>query len=349
MKLAHFINHFYAGIGGEDKAGTPVGTGEGPTGPGNGLKRLLPDSLQIVGTVYAGDNYFNENLEQARSQVLEAVRRMGPDLLIAGPAFESGRYGIACAEVCNTVSRELGIPSISAMFEDNPGVDVSRKYKNSKVYVLPCGRLASSMAEALSAIARFAPKALSNEIGPAAREGYLPRGIRRLERVEKSGVERALDMLVARLNDRPFVTEVPLRGLTRVDPAPPVGNLSRTTIGLVNTTGISPLGNPDGFMRQRNTKWRKYPIEALDSLAQGQWEAIHGGHDTRFTNSNPNWGAPLDVLRKLEKNGTFERLYPYLYTTPGNMAYVNVMEQFGREMATDMKEGGVQAVLLVST
>lgn len=349
-KIVHFINNFFAGIGGEDKSDTPVGVRPGPVGPGNGLKRLLPPTVEIAGTVYAGDNYFNENLELAGQQVLEAVRQMSPQLLVAGPAFDSGRYGAACAEVCHHVSRELGIPSLSAMYEENPGVDIYRNYKNPMVFIFPSGRLASSMPEALATLSRFIAKITAHaEIASAAAEGYFPRGIRRLEWVDKTGVERAIDMLVARLNDQPYTTEVPLRSLARVNPALPLVDVSTATIALANTTGIAPFGNPDGFMRQRNIKWKKYFIGDLDSLQQGKWEAIHGGHDTKYTNSNPNWGAPLDVARKLEGAKFIGRLYPYLYTTPGNMAYVNVMEQFGREMAADMKAEGVQGVLLVST
>lgn len=350
MKLVHFINHFFAGIGGEEKADTPVGVRQGPAGPGNGLKNLLSPGVSIAGTVYAGDNYFNENVEKATREVLEAVRTWSPDLLVAGPAFDAGRYGVACAEVCNAVSRELGIPSVSAMYEENPGVDLYRNYKNQKVFFLPSGALASAMTEALATMARFVNKAASGvEIGSAAAGGYFPRGIRRLVQVEKSGAERAVEMLLARLNNQPFTTEVPLRGLAPIIPAPPLANLAAATIALVNTTGIVPIGNPDAFKRLRNTQWKKYFIGDVDSLEEGKWEAIHGGHDTRYTNSNPNWGVPLDVARILEREKVFAKLHPYLYTTPGVQASVNLMQQFGREMAEDMKAAGVTGVILVST
>ncbi|MBI4317945.1 MAG: glycine/betaine/sarcosine/D-proline family reductase selenoprotein B [Chloroflexi bacterium] len=350
MKLAYYINHFFAGIGGEDKADTTVGVREGPVGPGNGLKNLLSPGITIAGTVYAGDNYFNENVEKATKEVLDAVRAFSPDALIAGPAFDAGRYGVACAEVCNTVSRELGIPSVSAMYEENPGVDVYRNYRNPRVFFLPSGPLADTMSRALADMAGFVDKiALGAEPGSAASEGYFHRGIRRLVEVEKSGAERAVAMLLARLNDQPFSSEVPLRGLDPITPAAPLANLAGATIALANTTGIVPIGNPDAFKRMRNTQWKKYFIGDLESVEQGEWEAVHGGHDTRYTNSNPNWGVPLDAARVLEREEVFAHLHPYLYTTPGVQASVNLMQQFGREMAQEMLAAGVNGVIMVST
>ena len=31
------------------------------------------------------------------------VKKYNPDLFIAGPAFNAGRYGVACGDICKTV------------------------------------------------------------------------------------------------------------------------------------------------------------------------------------------------------------------------------------------------------
>ena len=40
---------------------------------------------------------------------------------MAGPAFNAGRYGLACAAVCAGARRTLGVPALTAMFAENPG------------------------------------------------------------------------------------------------------------------------------------------------------------------------------------------------------------------------------------
>ena len=98
-----------------------------------------------------------------------------------------------------------------------------RDYHNDKVFLLPTAETAAGMGRALSALAPFACRLGAGEtIGPADQEGYLPRGIRRLERTDRPGFERAVDLLLAKVEGRPFVTEVPMEVWDKVEPAPPL-------------------------------------------------------------------------------------------------------------------------------
>jgi len=81
---------------------------------------------EIVATIVCGDSYFNENLEAASEKVLSLIQAEKPDMVIAGPAFNAGRYGMACGTVCNLLV-EKGITAITAMYDENPGVDVFKK------------------------------------------------------------------------------------------------------------------------------------------------------------------------------------------------------------------------------
>lgn len=348
--VVHYLNQFFAGVGGEEKAENPPEIRDGPVGPGRALERFLPEGARVAATVFCGDNYISQRKEEAVPCIVELIKARNPQILIAGPAFDAGRYGVGCAEVCQSAAKELGIPCLSAMYPENPGVDVYRGYKNLKVYILPGSENAARMQQEVEAMGKFAAKLLSGkDIGSAAKEGYIPRGIRPVVMVEKTGVERAIDMLLAKVSGQPFVTELPLRGLEPITPAAPLADLKQATIALASTAGVVPWGNPDSFKRLRNTQWRKYPLEGLNSMEKGKWEAVHGGYSPIFVNENPNFGAPLDTLISLEKDGVFGRFHPYLYTTPGVQASVNVMQQIGREMAEDMKAAGVRGVVMVAT
>ena len=125
-RIVHYMNQFFAGVGGEESAGTAPGRVEGAVGPGKLLQTLLGEGAGIVATVYCGDDHFSENEEEATARLLELVKAAEPDLLFAGPAFGSGRYGLACAGVCRAVGAELGIPVLTAMSPSNPGADLIR-------------------------------------------------------------------------------------------------------------------------------------------------------------------------------------------------------------------------------
>ena len=74
----------------------------------------------MVGTVICGDSYYGEHLEEAQKACLELIAQAKPDLVIAGPAFNAGRYGVACGDIAAGVTEELGIPAITGMFRREP-------------------------------------------------------------------------------------------------------------------------------------------------------------------------------------------------------------------------------------
>ena len=95
LRVVHYINQFYGGIGGEEMADYKPEVRLEPIGPGLALKGALGEDAEIVATIICGDSYFNENLETAKAEVLQMVKDHNPDLFIAGPAFNAGRYGVA--------------------------------------------------------------------------------------------------------------------------------------------------------------------------------------------------------------------------------------------------------------
>jgi betaine reductase len=352
IRIVHILNQFFAGIGGEDKADMPVAVADGTAGAARGLQAQLADRAQVVATIYFGDNYFHEHKEAALTAILAELDKQHPDVVVAGPAFNAGRYGLACAEICQAVSEQLGVRCVTGMEPENPGVGVYRDYHNDKVFLLPTAETASGMARALNVMAPFACRlANGEEIGPAAAEGYLPRGIRRMVRVDRTGADRAINMLLAKVAGQPFTTEVPMEVWDKVEPAAALADASAANLAIICTGGVVPWGNPDGFKTYRNTFWRKYNFSELAKLEPGKWEAVHGGYNVAFMNQNPHYGMPLDALRQLEAEGKIGRgkLYPAYYVIPGNQGSPAVMRRVGQEISADLKKDGVQGVLLVAT
>jgi glycine reductase len=350
LTIVYIVNQFFAGLGGEEKADIPVGVLEGAAGAARGFQAQVGDQAQVAATLYFGDNYFHEHTEDAKAAILREVRSRQPQVIVAGPAFNSGRYGLACVEICKTLTDALEVPCVTAMHPQNPAVETYHKYHNPRVYLLPTAETAAGMNEALAALARFACRLGSAaEIGPAQEEGYLPRGIRRLERDDRPGVERAIDMLLSKLQGEAPTTEVPMEVWDRITPAHAIRDLSGATIAVITTSGVVPWGNPDRFKTYRNTFWRKYNLAELGTMEPGRWEAVHGGYNVSFMNQNPHYGVPLDTLRGLEAEKVIGRLYPAYYVIPGNQGSPSVMRRIGEEIAADLKKDGADGVLLVST
>src|SRR5437660_276532 len=110
VRVVHYLNQFFAGLGGEDKAGAPPSARPGPIGPGIALQQALGGAAEIVGTVVCGDGRFADDMDETARTLLRLVEHFAPYVVIAGPAFNSGRYGLACARVCHDVAAMRGRP-----------------------------------------------------------------------------------------------------------------------------------------------------------------------------------------------------------------------------------------------
>jgi glycine reductase len=266
-------------------------------------------------------------------------------VVVAGPAFASGRYGLACALACR-VARARGIPAIAAMHPDNPGASSARR----ELVIVPTGTATTSMPAALAALAPLARRLGHRQtLGPAEVEGYIGSGVRRVHDRGRPGHQRALDMLLDKLHGRPYRSEVPYAPPERVTPAPPVADLARARIAMVTTGGLVRKGNPDKQVSANAVRYHRHTVSELESLSPAEWEAYHAGYFNHIVNSNPNYILPLSFLRDLERRGRIGKVHEHIYALPGVSTPVAVSMGHGRSIAADLKAGGVEGVLLVAT
>ena len=347
IKVVHYINQFFANIGGEEKADYPAEKRPGEVvGPGMAFKAAFGDEAEIIGTIVCGDTYFNENVDKATADILEMVKEMQPDLFIAGPAFNAGRYGVACGTIASAVQEKLGIPSLTGMYIENPGVDMFA----SKVYMVSTKNSAAGMRDAVKKMAPLALKLAKGEpIGASCEEGYIPNGVRVNFFEEERGSKRAVEMLLKKLAGKEYTTEYPMPAFDRVAPNPAVKDLSKATIALVTSGGIVPKGNPDHIESSSASKFGEYDITGVTDLTADTYETAHGGYDPVYANADADRVLPVDVMRDLEKEGVIGKLHNKYYATVGNGTAVASAKAYAAEIAKRLIADGVDAVILTST
>lgn len=344
-RIVHYLNQFFGGRGGEGLGDLPPTWVDGPVGPGTLLVAALAPQAAVAGTVICGDNYINERETEAVEAILGHIRTAGAHALVAGPAFGAGRYGVACALVCRACRTRLEIPAVTAMHEENPGVDVAAP---GLVVATPDSAL--GMREALATMSRLVLKLCAGEaLGPAAEEGYLPTGIKRNVRASRTGAERAVEMLLNKIAGAPYHTEIPLPRADAVPPAPPLDDPGKETLAVVTTGGIVPRGNPDRLESRRATRWLRYSIAGLADLSPEEFECIHGGFDGTEANADPDRVVPVDALRALEATREIGRVHDWLYITTGNAAPLDRARTFGRELADELRRQRIRAVVFTAT
>jgi glycine reductase complex component B subunit gamma len=346
LRVVCYLNQFFGQLGGEDKAGVGPQVAAGAVGPARAVQQALGEAGTVVATVICGDNYVAEQTERAVSELLALVTEQRPDLVVAGPAFLAGRYGVACGALCAAVQARLGVPAVTGMHAENPGVDLYRR----QVYIVQTGAEAGRMLEEVRRIVGLGRQLARGETpGTPAAAGYFARGITRNVVASDNGAERAVTMLLDKLAGRPFTSEVPLPDFAQV-PAPRLlKTLEGATIALVTDGGWVPRGNPDGIEALNATRFGAYSIEGKSGLDATQYDNVHRGYDTTYVKKDPHRLVPVDVARELEESGAIGKLHETVYSTTGVATTLAHSARMGKEIAEQLRAAGVDAVILTST
>jgi len=346
FRIVHYLNQFFGQLGGEAAAGAPPQIKPGALGPGRVLQGELGEGFEIVATAICGDNRFADAPEAAADELVGLIAEFRPQLVIAGPAFNSGRYGQSCGTLCAAVQDRLGIPAITGMYEENPGVEQFRR----RILIVRTGATARSMAETLRNLAALTRRIAAGEaIERPADAGCFPHGLKRPVVREENAAKRAVDMLLKKLGGEPFATEVSVPSFDRVAPAKLGAPLAAATVALVTDGGLVVRGNPERMPNGYCDRFTTIPVSGLERFTTDLVEAHHGGYDTQFVNQDLNRLVPLDAMRELEREGAFGRLHETVYATAGLGMSLTNARKIGREIGARLRQEGVQAVILTST
>src|SRR6266567_1443946 len=137
VRVVHYVNQFFGGIGGEEMAHVGVSFADGVVGASRALQQALGTQGTLLGTIIGGDNYVSEQRDEALAAITEHLQNLRPEVVIAGPAFNAGRYGLACAEVCKA-AQALGLKAVTGMHPENPGtLSYPQSYSLSRPGPLP--------------------------------------------------------------------------------------------------------------------------------------------------------------------------------------------------------------------
>jgi glycine reductase len=346
MRVVHYLNQFFGGIGGEEQAGTALEFRDGAVGPGKLLEQLLGPDARVVTTLICGDNYAVENQDMVIALSLDRVRDVKPDLFVAGPCFLAGRYGMAAGALCVAVQAKLGIPVTTGMARENPGADLYREF----IYIIDAGENGAKMRDVMTRMAMLARKLVGKQpIGSPKNEGYIARGLIRDQFVAQTAGERLIDMVLAKVQGEPFESEMMPTTFAPVPMAPGVKDLTKAKLMLITDGGLVPKGNPDKIQGTAATRWGSYSIKDCEDLRGDDYEISHGGYDPQFVRQDPDRLVPLDVMRELEREGAIGELHGEFLSTSGLANPLSNTRRMGREMAEKAKRLGIDAIILTST
>lgn len=346
LRVVHYLNQFYGGYGGEDTAGMGIEIKEGVVGPGTAIQAYLKDEAEIVATIICGDNYVTENIETAVPQIVEIIKNFTPDLVIAGPGFNAGRYGLACGAITAGVTEILNIPAVTGLYVENPGTEL---YKD-RCYIFESGDHGKYLRKAIAKIVPFGLRLAHKEtIGSPEEEGYFGNGPAPVIAYDVPAAQRGIDMLLKKYHGESFQTEVVMPRQEYI-PLPVMKKaLKEAKIALVTDGGLVPKGNPDSMPAVNSKTYKKYDFTGKERLEAQDYEVSHQGYNNLYVNEDPNRLVPVDAMNEAKRKGIIREVLPTYYTTAGVRTSLENAKKFGQAIAKELIEQQVDAVLLTST
>ncbi len=129
MRVLMIFDQIQAGMGGKEKADLVLGGKKGAIGS---VPMIAPHLKKVDGEViaclYCGDRYFKENEEEVVSKMTAMVKKLNPDVVICGPAYNYKGYAYMCAVIAKSINEKTDIIAVAAMSKENE--DIILKYKD---------------------------------------------------------------------------------------------------------------------------------------------------------------------------------------------------------------------------
>lgn len=119
MKVVMILDQVQAGLGGKENPMLPLGGKNMPIGSASMLEPYLQKVAgQVVACLYCGDGFFKENEDEVVMKLAAMCKKLQPDVVICGPAYNYEGYADMCAKVGVMIEEKTAIPVVAAMSKE---------------------------------------------------------------------------------------------------------------------------------------------------------------------------------------------------------------------------------------
>lgn len=120
MKAVMIFDQIQAGAGGKEKANIGLAAKAMPIGSCAMFDPYFKKiDAHVMATLYCGDGYFMSNQEEVIKKMVAMVKKLNPDIVVCGPAFNYENYALMCATLAKHIQEETDIPAIAAFSKEN--------------------------------------------------------------------------------------------------------------------------------------------------------------------------------------------------------------------------------------
>ena len=161
MKVLMIFDQVQAGLGGKENPDLTLGGKTMPIGSSSMLEKDMRNvDGKIIACLYCGDGFFKKNEDMVKAKMVAMIKKINPDVVICGPAYNYAGYAMMCAELANEIEKKSSIPALAAMSKENE--ETINKFKDIVDIVIMPKKGGTGLSEALNNICLLAKKKVDN-------------------------------------------------------------------------------------------------------------------------------------------------------------------------------------------
>lgn len=115
MKVIIILDQIQAGLGGKERADTPLGGKKVALGSAETTaKALAKVDGEVIGTFYCGTDYYREHPELVQEKFTKMAAKMAADVVIIGPTYDYPEFSQMACELTKAFQKDTKIPALQA-------------------------------------------------------------------------------------------------------------------------------------------------------------------------------------------------------------------------------------------
>lgn len=155
MKIIMIFDQIQSGLGTKDDTMVPLTGKKDPIGPAIMMEPFLKEiDGHVVACLCCGNGTYLADPEEVSRKLCAMVKKLNPDVVICGPAFNFADYAAMSARVAYDVGSTTGIKAFAAMSEENR--DTIAEFKDKVAIVKTPKKGGLGLNDALKNMCRYA-------------------------------------------------------------------------------------------------------------------------------------------------------------------------------------------------
>lgn len=154
MKAIIILDQIQAGLGGKERADTPLGGKKLAMGSAENVAHALSDvDGEIMGTFYCGTEFYQQNRDLVQGKFARMSEKMAPDVVILGPTYDYPEFATMACELGAYIQTNTKLPVILAIAAEK-NADLLATYQDQLTIVKMPKKGGTGLSDSLAHLAQ---------------------------------------------------------------------------------------------------------------------------------------------------------------------------------------------------